>query len=121
MDLVQKLYTSLCPGKENLNVKACFRLVKKGQPRGEAPPRKVCIAPGSKEQRRQLLLNSKEIKNLNDDLKEVIVVRDRTIEQRKANKNTYKEKKKREEDGEDVEERFGEVNTSSSPNHSFQE
>ncbi|KAH3786460.1 hypothetical protein DPMN_164567 [Dreissena polymorpha] len=121
MGLVQKLYTSLCPGKGNLNAKACFRVVKTDQPRGEAPPLKVCTAPGSKEQRRKLLLNSKEIKNFNDDLKEAIVVCDLTIEQRKANKNTYKEKKKREVDGKDVEERFGEVVTFSSPNHSFQE
>ncbi|KAH3719564.1 hypothetical protein DPMN_062401 [Dreissena polymorpha] len=61
MDLVQKLYTSLCPGHGKLKCKSLLRLVKKGQPRGEAPPLKVCIALESKEQRGQLLLNSKEI------------------------------------------------------------
>ena len=76
----------------------------------------------SKEQRRSLLVNSKEASSFSDiDLKDIIVVRDLTPEQRKTNKALTEEKKAKEKEGRRVSARHGEVvNTRDTPESTFQ-
>ena len=119
IDLVKRIYAGICPEREELQIKACFRLKSRDKQSDEAFPLKVCLT--SKAQRRLLLTNSKKILELTDeDLKDVIIVRDLTADQRRANKKTFQEKKKRTESGDNVEVRFGEIVSPNSQRETFQ-
>lgn len=94
IDILKKLFAALCPEAGELEMKTCFRLTnrkKTTEPKGPAPL-KVILA--SKEQRRLLLQNSKNIASLSDvSLKGLIIARDLTAEQRSAQKVNKKKKK----------------------------
>ena len=108
IDTVKKLYSLICPEKGELEIRTCFRLGKQKNPDGDPPPLKVIL--NSKEQRRNLLLASKNITGLSDEmLKVVIVVRDLTVEQRKGNKAVESERRQRSRNGENVTIRHGQV------------
>ena len=107
LEQIKGLYTSVTTDTKELEIKALFRLTHKDKVTS-CPPLKIVLA--LKEQRRLFLTNSKKISDLEDeDLSKVIIARDLTIDQRKTNKKIREEKDKRTKEGEDVEERFGEV------------
>lgn len=101
------LFNALCPDQEELQIKTCFRLFNKKSP-SDSPPLKAVLI--SKDQRRNLLLQSKNIPNLDDStLKNLIIVRDLTQEQRKEAKDLQSEKNRRVDNGETVTIRHGQV------------
>jgi len=106
--IIKDLYKQLFPDDDDFMISTCYRL---GKPKPDddkdkdIPLKVVCASKG---QRRKLLLNSKLIKDLDDEnIKKVIVVRDLTVEQREANKKVREEKAAREANGENVRERHG--------------
>lgn len=109
---LKTLFSNLCPDQGELEIKTCFRLFNKKTQAEKAgtPPLKVVLQ--SKEQRRNLLLQSKNIPDITDeDLKSCIIARDLTQEQRKESAALQKEKKDRTERGESVVIRNGAVVT----------
>ena len=121
MQVVKDLFSSICPDQGDLQVKACFRLFNKDKPTSAAP---LKVVMGSKEQRRNMLLNSKNISDLHDSiLSKLIIVRDLTASQRKETKAINDEKKRRIDNGENIALRNGEIielPVSQATGHSFQ-
>ena len=107
--LLQGLYKSLFPDKDDcLNIITCFRLSNK-ENRNDGKIKPLKLICGSKEQRRDLLLNSSKIGELESKYKNIIIVKDLTPEQRKASKKLNDLKKQKKDNGEEVVERFGEL------------
>jgi len=107
IELITKLFSGICPLKGDLEIRTCFRLKNKEKP-SATPPLKVVMS--LKDQRRAMLVNSKNIVDLDDEvLKKLVVARDLTKGQRVAQKAIYEEKQKRQASGEEVDVRFGEV------------
>lgn len=105
IDIVKSLYSNLFPSKEELNLVTCFRMGKKN-----APKRPLKVICARKAQRRDLLLESSKIKSLSDEkLKKIVISKDLTVAQQKANKKLQAEKKARQEQGDSVIIRGGEV------------
>jgi len=112
ISIIRKLFAALCPDQDDLEIKACFRLLNRKKQKADdakkTPPIKLALR--LKEQRRQFLLNSKNISTLEDDtLKGLIIARDLTIEQRQDYADLMKEKETREKNGEKLEVRNGKL------------
>ena len=89
-EVVQEPYSKLFPDKEDFRIMTCFRSSGKDTPL-PIPRKVVCVL---KQQRRELLLQSNKIATIdNEDMKKIVVVKDLTLDQRKANKEVQKEKR----------------------------
>ena len=104
---IKTLYNEIVDDEEFL-IKTCFRLGKKKDTDiREVPLKVVCEA---KSQRRKFLQNSTKISKLaNPNLKNIVISRDLTAEQRKKSKAKLQEKKDLEASGENARLRFGNV------------
>ena len=111
LDIVQRLFSELFPSDPEFKIKACFRLMNKKKPSSDplsTKPLKVICE--HKDQRRKLLQESSRITDIDDPLlKNIVIVRDLTPEQRVENKKLYFEKLKMKKMGQSVVERFGNV------------
>ena len=109
VSILNDLFKALCPDKGDLQIRTCFRLINRKKRKQNATEAETATTPplkailNSKEQRRHMLLNSKNISDLSDSaLKELIVVRDLTHEQRKETSALQQEKRDRVAAGENV-------------------